>query len=176
MRGRLDDLPMLGDVLIDVVLSEDLAESSSTTDHALEDGEQITDHVNNDPIVLNIEGFIRDSTDQRLLKLRNYREKGKLLSYNYRNRLETVLITSFNSKKDVKVSDGYTFTMTLKQVRLARAPNIVRVSAPVKKQLKTIESVGKKQIKKTVDRTPKVNPTTKNKPTVPDSNVRRSSS
>src|SRR5690606_824538 len=110
-------MPYLGDVLIDVIESEDLDESSSTTDHALEDGEQITDHVENDPIVLKISGIIIDPSDEKLLKLRKYRESGEVLSYNYRSRLETVLITSFSSKRDKDIKDGYSFSMTLKQIR-----------------------------------------------------------
>lgn len=147
-------MPYLGDILIDVIESEELDESSSTTDHALEDGEQITDHVESDPIVLSISGVIIDPSDEKLLKLREYRQKGEILNYNYRSRLETVLITSFKPKKDKDIKDGYSFSMTLKQIRMAKAPNVIRVSVPVKKQVKPVSKVGKKTVKKSTNKTP----------------------
>lgn len=163
-------MPFLGDVWIDIVSSENLTESTDTTDHALEDREQVTDHGRNKPIVLNISGFMNDPNDEKLLKLRKYRQERELLSYNYRSRLENVLITSFNPKKDEKTEDGYTFTLSLKQIRLAKSPNIVRVSMPVNKQLKAVESVGKKKVKKTSSKTTKKKTTTKKKPKVPAEN------
>lgn len=160
-------MPYLGGILIDVITSEDLNESSTTTDHALEDGEQITDHVESNPITLSLTGVILDPNNEKNLKLREFRQKGELLSYNYRSRLETVLITSFNSKHDTKTKDGYTFTMTLKQVRLVKAPNVIRVTVPVKKQVKEVSKVGKKKTKKSVNKTTKKKVTTKAKAKVP---------
>ncbi|MFD1206633.1 phage baseplate protein [Sporosarcina contaminans] len=160
-------MPYLGDILIDVIEDEDLDESSSTTDHALEDGEQITDHIENNPIVLNISGVIIDPSDEKLLKLREYRQKGEILNYNYRSRLETVLITSFKPKKNKDIKDGYTFTMTLKQVRMAKAPNVIRVSVPVKKQVKAVTKAGKKTVRKSVNKTPVKKVTSKPKTKTP---------
>lgn len=160
-------MPFIGGVEIDVITSENLNESSKTTDHALEDGEQISDHVNADPINLALVGVIIDPNDEKLLKLREFRQKGELLSYNYRNRLETVLITSFNTKRDPSVKDGYSFTMTLKQIRLVKAPNMIRVSVPVKKQVKAITKAGKKSVKKTASKTTTKKVTSKSKAAVP---------
>ena len=160
-------MPYIGDILIDVITSEDLGESSKTTDHALEDGEQITDHVDNDPITLNLTGVMLDPNDEKLLKLRKFRQEGKLLSYNYQSRLETVLITSFNPKKDASIKDGYTFSMTLKQVRLVKAADTIRVTVKVKKQVKEVSKVGKKKVKKTSSKTTKKKVTSKAKTKVP---------
>lgn len=146
-------MPMLGDVLIDVIETEDLTETTDTTDHALEDNETIVDHIENKPITLNITGMIIDPTEQKLLKLRKYRRDGKLLNYRYRSRLETVLITSFTPSKSAKTADGYTFSMTLKQIGLVDAPDVIRVSAAVKKQVKPVTKAGKKSVKKKTAKT-----------------------
>lgn len=156
-------MPYLGGILINTISSEDLNETSTTTDHALEDGEQISDHVENQPISLSLTGMILDPNNEKILKLREFREKGEILSYNYRNRLENVLITSFNSKHDAKTKDGYTFTMTLKQVRLVKAANVIRVTVPVKKQVKDVSKVGKKKTKKSTSKTTKKKVTSKKK-------------
>ncbi|MEV9639471.1 phage baseplate protein [Mammaliicoccus sciuri] len=141
-------MPYLGDILIEVIQEESLDESSTTTDHALEDGEQISDHIENDPITLSITGVIIDPNDEKLLKLREYRQKGKVLDYSYRSRLKTVLITSFKPVKGKDIKDGYRFSMTLKQVQFSKAPNVIRVSVPVKKQVKKVTSKGKQTVKK----------------------------
>ncbi|MBU5214352.1 phage baseplate protein [Heyndrickxia oleronia] len=140
-------MPKLGDVLIDSIKSIDLGESSDTTDHALEDGEEISDHIKNDPITLNIEGVMLDKNHAKLNKIRKYRQEGKILSFNYRAKLETVVITSFNPNYDSSIKDGYTFSMSLKQIRLAKKPNTVRVSKKVNKQVKKVTNAGRKQLK-----------------------------
>lgn len=138
-------MPYLGDVHINVIESESVSESSSTTDHALEDGSQITDHVESDPITIDISGVILDKTDQKLLKLRKYRETGKILTYKYLNRLENVVIVSFKPDFSKDIKDGYKFSMTLKQIRLAKAPNIVSVSKSVARQTKAVANRGRVQ-------------------------------
>lgn len=165
-------MPYIGDVLIDVIKDESLSESSSTTDHALEDGEQITDHIEHDPITLNLTGLIVDPGDEKLLKLRKYRQDGKILSYNYRTRLETVVITSFDSDKSKDIRDGYVFTMTLKQIRLSKRAEVIRVTKPTEKQVKAVSNEGKKTVKPAAAKTPPKNPTTTPKPAVPRSPVR----
>lgn len=167
-------MPKIGDVLLDVIKDEDLNESSTTTDHALEDGEQITDHVENDPITLTVTGIVIDRNDTKLLKLRQYRQSGKLLSYNYRSRLETVLITSFNTKKHKDIKDGYDFTMNLKQIKMSKAPNVIRVSVPVKKQVKPITKVGKKTVKKATTKKAQKKVTSKPRTSVPKSTAKQS--
>ncbi|NYV64656.1 hypothetical protein HYI36_05260 [Bacillus sp. Gen3] len=140
-------MPKLGDVLIDSIKSIDLGESSDATDHALEDGEEISDHIKNDPITLNIEGVMLDKNHAKLNKIRKYRQEGKILSFNYRAKLETVVITSFNPNYDSSIKDGYTFSMSLKQIRLAKKPNTVKVSKKVNKQVKKVTNAGRKQLK-----------------------------
>jgi hypothetical protein len=139
-------MPYLGDVFIDSITSVDPGESSNTTDHALEDGEQISDHINNDPITLKIDGIILDKTDGKLLKLRNYRQKGEILTFNYRYKLETVVVTSFSPKYNSSIRDGYAFSMSLKQIKLAKAPNIINVSQFVKQQVSNVANAGRKQL------------------------------
>lgn len=138
---------MLGDVLIDVIESIDYSESSSTTDHALEDGEEMTDHIDNDPITLKIDGIIIDKNDAKKLKLRDYRQKGKILSFNYVSGIKNVVITSFNTNYSKDIKNGYSFSMSLKQIRLVKAPTIVNVNQYVKQQIKVVANAGRQQLK-----------------------------
>ncbi|RYI25202.1 hypothetical protein EVU96_24875 [Bacillus infantis] len=140
-------MPNIGDVLIDVISNVRLGENSSTTDHALEDGEQITDHVESSPITLEVEGIILDKADEKLLKIRKYRQTGEILSFNYRSKLQRVVITSFTPEYDKTVKDGYYFSMSLKQIRVAKAPSIINVSKDIKQQVQKVSNAGRKQLK-----------------------------
>ncbi|MCM0627420.1 hypothetical protein M5J14_23350 [Lysinibacillus sp. OL1_EC] len=157
-------MPYIKDVLIDVITKVSMPESSTTTDHALEDGEQITDHVKSNPITITLTGVILDDTEAKVLKLREYREKGTIIDFDYMTKLNHMVITDFNRDYEARVKDGYAFTMTLKQIKVGKVAKFVSVSIPVKKQTKAVTKKGRQQTKKTPTTTAK---TTKEKYTTP---------
>ncbi|WGT37686.1 hypothetical protein QH639_17865 [Lysinibacillus sp. 1 U-2021] len=157
-------MPYIKDVLIDVITKVSMPESSTTTDHALEDGEQITDHVKSNPITISLTGVILDETEAKVLKLREYREKGTIIDFDYMTKLNHMVITDFSRDYEARVKDGYAFTMTLKQIKVGKVAKFVSVSIPVKKQTKAVTKKGRQQTKKTPTTTAK---TTKEKYTTP---------
>ncbi|MFJ7663751.1 phage baseplate protein [Lysinibacillus sp. NPDC097162] len=142
-------MPYIKDVLIDVITKVSMPETSTTTDHALEDGEQITDHVISNPITISITGIILDETGEKVLKLRGYREKGEIIDFDYMTSLKHVVIIDFSRDYEAKIKDGYAFTMTLKQIKVATVAKYVSVSVPVKQQTKAVTKKGRQQTKKT---------------------------
>ncbi len=142
-------MPYIKDVLIDVITKVSMPESSTTTDHALEDGEQVTDHMKSNPTTISLTGIILDDTEEKVLKLRNYREKGVTIDFDYMTALKHVVITDFSRDYEAKIKDGYAFTMTLKQIKVAKVAKFVTVSIPVKKQTKPVTKKGRQQTKKT---------------------------
>jgi len=166
-------MPYIKDVLIDVITKVSMPESSTTTDHALEDGEQITDHVKSNPITISLSGVILDDTEAKVLKLREYREKGEIIDFDYMTALKHVVITDFNRDYEAKIKDGYAFTMTLKQITVAKVAKFVSVSVPVKKQTKPVSNKGRQQKKKTPSKTSK---TKKTKYTTPPKSSQKKSS
>ncbi|MEA0552963.1 hypothetical protein U1P98_04465 [Lysinibacillus irui] len=160
-------MPYIKDVLIDVITKVSIPESSTATEHALEDGEQITDHVKSNPTTISLTGVILDGTEAKVLKLRQYREKGVIFDFDYMTSLKHVIITDFNRDYEAKIKDGYAFTMTLKQIKVAKVGKFVSVSIPVKKQTKPVTKKGRQQKKKTPANTSKNN---KEKYTTPPKN------
>ncbi|MGR6904726.1 phage baseplate protein [Lysinibacillus sp. BSL11] len=150
-------MPYIKDVLIDVITKVSMPESSTTTDHALEDGEQVTDHVKSNPITISITGIILDDTEGKVLKLRKYRENGEIFEFDYMTALKHLVITDFNRDYEAKIKDGYAFTMTLKQIKVAKVAKFVSVSIPVKKQTKPVSKKGRQQTKKTPTSASKTN-------------------
>ncbi|MFF5994284.1 phage baseplate protein [Lysinibacillus sp. KU-BSD001] len=152
-------MPYIKDVLIDVITDVSMPESSTTTDHALEDGEQITDHVKADPITITLKGVILDDTEEKVLKLREYREKGEIIEYDYMTALKNVVITNFARDYSSSIKNGYAFTITLKQIKVANVAKFVSVSVPIKQQTKAVTNKGRQQTKKTPTATSKTNKT-----------------
>lgn len=142
-------MPYIKDILIDVITKVSMPETSTTTDHALEDGEQITDHVKSNPITISITGVILDENEEKVLKLREYREKGEVIDFDYMTSLKHVVITDFSRDYEAKIKDGYAFTMTLKQIKVGKVAKYISVSIPVKQQTKAVTKKGRQQTKKT---------------------------
>lgn len=157
-------MPYIKDILIDVITDVGASESSTTTDHALEDGEQISDHVHSAPITLSLSGTLYGDHEQKVLKLREFREKGEVFTFDYMTNYGNMVITDFKRDYSAKVKDGFNFTMSLKQITLSKVAKTVVVKAPVKKQTKAVTKKGRQQPKKTATSTTKA---TKNKYTTP---------
>lgn len=143
-------MPYIKDILIEVITDVGVSESSTSTDHALEDGEQISDHVQSDPITLSLSGTLYGDHEQKVLKLREFREKGEIFTFDYMTNYGNVIILDFNRDYTSSVKDGFNFTMTLKQIKLAKVAKTVAVKVPVKRQTKAVTKKGRKQPKKTV--------------------------
>ncbi|KOY81577.1 hypothetical protein I6G82_08330 [Lysinibacillus macroides] len=152
-------MPYIKDVLVDVITKVSMPESSTTTDHALEDGQQITDHVQSNPITISLTGVILDDTEAKVLKLREYREKGEIIDFDYMTALKHVVVTDFSRDYSADIKDGYAFSMTLKQIKVAKVARFVSVSVPVKQQTKPVSNKGRQQTKKTPAKTAQTNKT-----------------
>ena len=152
-------MPYIKDILIEVITDVSVSESSTTTDHALEDGEQISDHVHSAPLTLSISGTIYGDYEQKALKLREYRENGEVFTFDYMTNYGNVVIIDFKRDYSVNIKDGYAFTMSLKQIKVAKVAKTAVVKAPVKKQTKAVTKKGRQQPKKTAISTAKTNKT-----------------
>lgn len=150
-------MPYIKDVLIDVIEDVKMSESSTTTDHAVEDGSQITDHVKANPITIQLKGLILDKgndgsindSEGRVATLRKYREEGEIIDFDYMTALTHCVITNFDRDYAASTKDGFAFTMTLKQIKTVKVSRYVAVKLPVKKQTKAVTNKGRQQPKKT---------------------------
>ena len=78
-------MPYIAGVLIDIITDVKPNETSSTTDHALEDLSQISDHVINNPTTISLSGVIYDDSDVKVEALRKARENGTIFNFDYMN-------------------------------------------------------------------------------------------
>lgn len=114
-------MALLFDVVLDAVLEERPSYRNEVSEHAVEDGTAVADHSRPLPRTLTITATIAgpdwESRYQRLIELAETRPIGSYVGVTV---WENVTIESFEPSHTVQISNGVQFTMTLKQVRVAR--------------------------------------------------------
>jgi nucleoid-associated protein YgaU len=136
-------MPRLGDVTLNVVYSEDRDKKVNSTDKPIENGLNITDHTEKEPVKFKISGVCTGSdATTRLQKLETYANEGKRLTYVGRYYTTNLIIESISTRKDVEVADtAYKFDIDLKQTTIVKAA----VYSNKKPATKGKTSAGKKQ-------------------------------
>lgn len=137
----------LGGYLIHVV-NESLQGDVDVIEHPAEEGLPITDHVQKQPFILSISGTIVRPTNERVERvisvLEKFRDTGKLLTYEGRRIYHNVVIQNFTFEADKTIANGYRFTASLKQIRIAKTA-YVNLPPKSKTQVKPVSNVGRKQ-------------------------------
>lgn len=114
-------MPMLGDILIDVAREERAQYRNVVTEHAVEDGQEIADHVRHQPRMLSLTCTIAGADwETRYERLKELANSAQLVSYVGAEVWENMVIEGFDPSRTVQVANGVRFELTLKQVRVAR--------------------------------------------------------
>lgn len=146
----------LGDIVIDVVTSENPRDSVTVTSRPVEAGVDIADHAKQQPSILDISGQImgEDASD-RLQILKKYQKDSVLLKYIGRNIYNNMILVDLDRSHSVTNAKGFGFNMTLKQVKIATAkeiqinvvsPKTKKVSKKTNTQVKKKTNNGKQQL------------------------------
>ena len=93
----------------------------SVTEHAVETGVSVTDHVKREATTLSISGEIVGSRADNVVKqLYQMQQLGTLCKYVGRVTLSNCLITEFSTTQTHSIWGGYSFSMTLREIRTAK--------------------------------------------------------
>ena len=135
------------------VENESVQRAIESTSHPTEKGLPITSTIQKQPIELSITGRIVDN-DKRSAKitkdkLEELLNSGSLVTYDGRNSLKNMQIQSFDSDYDNKTWGGFVFSMSLKQVRIAKS-SYVKKSTTITAQKKTAKTSPKLVVGATV--------------------------
>lgn len=152
-RGGPLNRALLGEVEFSVVESESPSDTAEVTEKPVEKGADVADHVKIKPFTLPIAGVVvGDDAAQKLQRLLEYYRSGQLLTYVGRNVAANMIIEQFDRAHDSKVSNGFAFSMNLKQVKIATAKEIIIANPKVGTQTKPATNKGRQQPKeKSVD-------------------------
>ena len=127
------------------IASEELSSETAISEHPVESGEPIADHSQKQPTMLSISGKIVDNGGKKaadiVAAIEKLQKNGSLITYVGRNTLSNMLIQDFGKSYTNTTWGGCEFTMTLKEVRIAKAAFIASSS-------KKSTNTGTQQVKK----------------------------
>ena len=102
------------------VKDEDVSYGVEVTEHTVESGIAISDHVKRSAVMLSINGeIVGKNADSVLSQVKKMHQGGTLCKYVGRTSLSNCLITDFSTTQTASIWGGYSFTMTLKEIRTA---------------------------------------------------------
>lgn len=104
------------------VETESISYDIESSEHPVEKGINITDHVKANPITLDISGEIVGQNAEAMKdRINALMKKGALITYSGNNTLSNAQIQSFKPQYSNKIWGGFTFSMQIKQVRVAKS-------------------------------------------------------
>ena len=103
------------------VVSEEVVEiASDITEHPVEEGGNVSDHVEHRPNILTIEGMVMDPEERKLQKVLRWKNEAHQVRFRGLNVLGKLVIQEWRRTHDVAVGGGWRFHGTLQQVDTAR--------------------------------------------------------
>lgn len=126
----------LGDIEFSVVEDEKPRDLATITDHQVESGQDVSDHIKQESSILDIVGVIvGDDAAETLSKLQKHQREGKLSTYVGRNVYANMAIQSIDRNHGKQIANGFAYNITLKQVRISTAKEVeIKVVNPVTRQ------------------------------------------
>ena len=122
---------------------ENVTKDVERSEHPIEDGSVITDHVRRKPIELSLSGKIvkrgEVAASTTIKQIEKLKDSGTLITYVGRNALSNMQITSFQTGHPNSVWGGCTFSMTMKETEIAKP------SYPISKNKGGTQQVSKNQ-------------------------------
>ncbi len=121
------------------VTDEEIDRGVTVTEHPVEKGLPITDNVKRDAIKLSLSGYIVDVKNTKastiVNKLSNYAKNGQYVKFVGRTIISNALITDFSTKYSNKVNGGCSFSMEIKEVRIAKSAYVKQKKKATTKQV-----------------------------------------
>lgn len=128
------------------VENEDADIDADIPTHKVEKGINLSDHVERKPEVVKLSGKLVRPTPERveslIQKLKNIEIEGKLVTYEGRRIYTNMLLHGLSIKANSKIVNGYQFSCTLTEVRIAQSPF---VPPKMKAVTATVALAGRKQ-------------------------------
>lgn len=129
------------------VISETRSYSNEVTQHPVEDGADITDHVQLNQIVFDIEGIVGDNQNPAFVheQLSKMRRERQIVEYKGRSILPHCVIQNFTSNVNADSRKGFTFTLQLVQIRVAEPSTVSLLPTMLQIEVKEVGSAGRVQ-------------------------------
>lgn len=128
------------------VSEEDNPTSIKASEHSVEQGMDLTDHVRPDAETLSISGIISGRNQKDIVSLiKKWEKAGRVVSYSGRAKLSSCLIADFSPGYSKDIQDGCRFSMTLRKIRIAR-PAYVPAQLEQPQEAKPVADAGMQSV------------------------------
>jgi len=115
---------------------------ATVTEHPIEKGRSISDHMESKSEAMQLSGIIvGPNHEQHLALLRSWIRDRHLVRYSGRNRLDSYVIQSLRTDHDSSIIDGFRVSITLRQVRIIR--RVPDVSNDIISQTREVTDMGR---------------------------------
>lgn len=114
----------LGDVEFDIIEQENPRDSATVTDNPVESGQDVSDHVKQNPSTISLRGHMTTDAARKLAILQQYKKEGKLLTYIGRNLYHNMVIKDIDRSHGKDNRYGFSFDIKLKNIRIATAKEV----------------------------------------------------
>lgn len=119
----------LGGVTFTIVEEERVEYAAEATERAVEQGADIVDHIRPRPVMLAVSGVVLDpGASGKLAQIRDYAQKGELLTYSGLNVAGNMVIISFPAEATRRIANGFAFRLELREVRIATSKTVAYVA------------------------------------------------
>jgi hypothetical protein len=148
----------LGTVLLDCTTAEEVSKTADVTDRPVEKGEDISDHMKTKPYSVRLSGTMVNDPEGKIYTLENMMSDAELLEYIGKRKLRNIVITSFSTKQNKQISNGYDWDISLQSVRIAKPqtleqkvknPQTKKTDKRVETKVKQVTNAGRKQMQNT---------------------------
>ena len=130
-----------------LVESEEPSYEVEVTEQPVEKGISLTDHVQRLARTLPLSGSVAGKDASKIhAYLVKSSDEGKIVKFLGRTVFSGV-ITGLTTSRSYKEADGFNFSLTLREIRVARATPTAKLPAPVRSQAAPIISAGVKKTK-----------------------------
>lgn len=109
----------LENVVLDALVDESPSRTADVTDKPVEKGQDVSDHMKQNPTIIRLSGSVVNDAANKLAILNDYQEEAKLLKFHGRNIFADVVLLQLNTKHNAPNGKGFDYEIALKQVRIA---------------------------------------------------------
>ena len=148
----------LGPILLDCTTAEEVTKNADVTERPIEKGEDISDHMKTKPYAVRLSGMMVNDAENKISAIEEMMKEAELLEYIGKRKLKDMVVTSFATKQNKQVVNGYDWDISLKSVKIAKPQSIKQKTKnpETKKQDKKMTSkvkektnAGRKQLQNT---------------------------
>lgn len=123
------------------VIEESVTRGVETSTHPVESGLDVTDNIKRMPVTLSLTGeIVGEDAATVLSNLTALHHNGKYVKYSGRNIISNAVIETFDTGHTNAITGGCSFTMTIKEIRVAKPAYVAVAKKATKSGTQQVQS------------------------------------